>query len=66
VAAIHSELLKKTLFKDFVAMRPKKFVNKTNGVTTRRWLRSCNKELSAFYDKLLGTDTWTLNMDLLK
>ena len=46
-------------------MRPKKFTNKTNGVTPRRWLRSCNLELSAYYDKLLHTDEWTLNMDLL-
>lgn len=39
VAAIHSDLLRKSLFKDFYKMRPKKFLNKTNGVTPRRWLR---------------------------
>lgn len=66
VAAIHSDLLKKTLFKDFYEMRPKKFMNKTNGVTPRRWLRACNKELSALYDRLLETDEWTLNMDMLR
>lgn len=54
------------MFKDFYEMRPKKFVNKTNGVTPRRWMRSCNRELSAFYDRLLDTDEWTLNMDLLR
>ena len=42
VAAIHSELLKTNLFNDFYLMRPKKFINKTNGVTPRRWLRACN------------------------
>lgn len=66
VAALHTELVKSDLFNDFYQMRPKKFVNMTNGVTPRRWLRACNKELSAFYDRLLGTDDWVLNMDLLK
>lgn len=66
VAAIHTGLLIKNLFKDFYEMRPKKFINKTNGVTPRRWIRSCNKDLSAFYDRELCTDEWTLNMDLLR
>lgn len=66
VAAIHSELLKTALFNDFYQMRPKKFINKTNGVTPRRWLRACNPELTAFYDKLIGSDEWTLDMGLLK
>ena len=47
-------------------MRPKKFINKTNGVTPRRWLRACNPELTAFYDKLIGSDEWTLDMGLLR
>jgi starch phosphorylase len=47
-------------------MRPKKFINKTNGVTPRRWLRACNPELTQFYDKLIGSDEWTLDMNLLK
>lgn len=66
VAAIHSELLKKYLFKDFVEMRPKKFINKTNGVTPRRWLRACNPQLSELYDRLLKTDEWTLDMEKLR
>jgi starch phosphorylase len=65
VAAIHSELVK-GMFADFYQMRPKKFINKTNGVTPRRWLKACNRELSDFYDRLLGTDEWILDMSMLK
>jgi starch phosphorylase len=46
VAALHSDLLKKTLFKDFDEMFPGKIQNKTNGVTPRRWLHCCNHGLS--------------------
>lgn len=49
VAAIHSELLKTTLFKDFVDIFPNKFINITNGVTTRRWLACCNPLLAELY-----------------
>lgn len=42
VAAIHSDLIKHTLFKDFYEFDPKKFQNKTNGVTPRRWIVSAN------------------------
>jgi starch phosphorylase len=46
VAAIHSHLLKETIFKDYHEMFPKKIQNKTNGVTPRRWLHGCNPGLS--------------------
>jgi starch phosphorylase len=46
VAKIHSDLLKTFLFKDFNEFYPGKLQNKTNGVTPRRWIHCCNKELS--------------------
>lgn len=45
VAAIHSEIIKETIFSDFYKMFPEKFQNKTNGVTQRRWLAFCNPPL---------------------
>jgi starch phosphorylase len=46
VAALHSDLLQRELFKDFFELWPQKFNNKTNGVTPRRWLAHCNTPLS--------------------
>lgn len=46
VAALHTQLLKAGLFKDFYQLWPEKFNNKTNGVTPRRWLSHCNKSLT--------------------
>jgi starch phosphorylase len=46
VAQIHSDLLIKTLFKDFYEFFPHKFKNKTNGVTPRRWIVCCNPLLA--------------------
>lgn len=66
VAKIHSDLLKATIFKDFYEMYPNKFLNKTNGVTPRRWIRCCNPALAALYDRVLGSDDWVLNMDMLR
>ena len=40
VAALHTELLKRDVLRDFAEMTPEKFTNKTNGVTPRRWLRA--------------------------
>jgi starch phosphorylase len=54
VAALHSELIKNVLFKDFFEMNPKKFNNKTNGVTPRRWIKACNPKLTEIYDTKLG------------
>lgn len=48
VAAIHTEILKNTELHKFYELYPEKFNNKTNGITFRRWLLSCNHELSNF------------------
>lgn len=56
VAAIHTEILKNTELNHFYKIYPEKFNNKTNGITFRRWLLSCNRELTAYLDELIGTD----------
>lgn len=65
VAALHSDLLKKTLFRDFYEIYPDKFTNKTNGITPRRWLRQCNRELADQITDEIGED-WVTNLDELK
>ncbi|MBR4200589.1 MAG: glycogen/starch/alpha-glucan phosphorylase [Oscillospiraceae bacterium] len=54
VAAIHTELLKTTVLKEWYALSPEKFQNKTNGITQRRWLGVCNPELTALFRELNG------------
>ncbi len=66
VAAIHSNLLKNTLFKHFFNFWPEKFNNKTNGVTPRRWLRMCNPYLSELLTEKVGSEAWITDLDLLK
>lgn len=56
VAAIHTEILKKTELNHFYKIYPSKFNNKTNGITFRRWLLSCNKELAALLGDTIGND----------
>jgi starch phosphorylase len=54
VAAIHSELLKTTLFADFYRIFPHKFTNVTNGITPRRWLNQCNAGLTGLIATRIG------------
>ncbi len=54
VAAIHTEILKNSELNRFYKIYPEKFNNKTNGITFRRWLLSCNKELAACISKTIG------------
>ena len=57
VAYRHTEILKNTELNNFYKLYPEKFNNKTNGITFRRWLMSCNPELSAYITELIG-DGW--------
>lgn len=57
VAGIHTEILKKDLFRDFHDFYPGKFTNKTNGISQRVWLRKINKELSCLISTSIG-DKW--------
>lgn len=56
VAALHTNILKNIEMKDFNELYPKKFNNKTNGITHRRWLLHSNKELSKIIDTV--SDNW--------
>ena len=55
VAALHTDILKDSELKNFYELYPEKFNNKTNGITFRRWLLHCNRELSAFVESLIGS-----------
>ncbi len=60
VSALHSDILKKTIFHDFYKLTPWKFTNVTNGVVHRRWLCSANPALSSLLDELIG-EGWREN-----
>lgn len=65
VAALHSDLIKKTLFRDFYEIFPQRFTNKTNGITPRRWLRQCNRELADLLTEKIG-EGWITDLDKLR
>lgn len=54
VAALHTEILKKSELHNFYELYPERFHNKTNGITFRRWLLSCNPELASYIESLIG------------
>ena len=64
VAAIHSDLLRRTVLKDLAEHFPDRFNNKTNGVTPRRWLLQANPELSDLITEAIG-DRWVTELDQL-
>ncbi len=66
VAALHTEILKRDTLKDWYALWPERFNNKTNGVTQRRWLNSCNRGLSELLTRELGSDAWVTDLDVLR
>jgi starch phosphorylase len=61
VAALHTQLLEQTLFRDFYQMWPSKFNNKTNGVTQRRWLAWANPTLKTLINDKIG-ESWITNL----
>lgn len=65
VAALHTELLKTQELKDWAELYPKKFNNKTNGITQRRWLVSANPELSKFVTDRIGHG-WEKDLSKIK
>jgi len=65
VAALHSELLKQGLFRDFYELWPHKFNSKTNGVTPRRWLAMCNPGLRQLLDETIGSG-WVNDLERLE
>ena len=62
VAALHTELLKETVLRDFHMAFPDRIVNVTNGVTPRRWIALANPELSALISSRIG-DRWLWNLE---
>ena len=62
VAALHSELLKQTVLRDFYRVAPEKFFNVTNGVTPRRWIVLSNPKLSALITSRIG-DGWIARLE---
>jgi starch phosphorylase len=64
VAAIHSDLLRTRVLRDFAEVFPARFNNKTNGVTPRRWLQQANPHLSALITRTIGMD-WITDLSEL-
>ena len=65
VAAIHSDLLRTRVLRDFAELFPERFNNKTNGVTPRRWLQQANPWLSQLITKAIGDD-WVIDLEQLR
>ncbi|MBI5450362.1 MAG: glycogen/starch/alpha-glucan phosphorylase [Gammaproteobacteria bacterium] len=65
VAALHTELMKSTIFSHFARLFPEKFTNKTNGVTPRRWLHHANPGLTRLISDHIGKE-WITDLDQLR
>lgn len=66
VAELHTEILKADTLNDWYVLYPSKFLNKTNGITPRRWLVYSNKELTEYITELLGDNSWIMDLSKLK
>lgn len=65
VSALHTDILKNGLFKDFIPLNQNQLVNITNGVTPRRWIRQSNPLLADLLTRTLGTDKWQTELSLI-
>ncbi|MEH7826992.1 glycogen/starch/alpha-glucan phosphorylase [Gemmobacter denitrificans] len=65
VSALHSDLVQQNLFPELNALHPGRIINQTNGVTPRRWLKMCNRPLSALITETVGSG-WEDDLDRLK
>ncbi len=65
VSALHSNIIQQDLFRDFYALWPERFNNKTNGITQRRWLKHSNIWLADLISEAIG-DRWTIDLDELQ
>lgn len=65
VAELHTDILKRHVLSEWYEIYPERFNNKTNGITQRRWLALCNKELAEFITDKIG-DKWLTDLDELK
>ncbi|MDY0112122.1 MAG: glycogen/starch/alpha-glucan phosphorylase [Candidatus Cloacimonadaceae bacterium] len=65
VAELHTRILKERIFPDFYEMYPERFQNKTNGITPRLWLRTCNPQLASLITEHIG-ESWVSNLDYLR
>lgn len=64
VAALHTQIIKERIFPDFYEMYPARFQNKTNGITPRLWLRTCNPLLASLITEHIG-ESWVANLDYI-
>ena len=65
VSALHSDILKRDVFRDFCELYPERFTNKTNGITPRRWLSKANPGLANLITKKIGNG-WISELDELE
>ena len=65
VSALHSQILKDSLFNDFYKLTPDKFTNVTNGIAHRRWLCQANPKLTEYLTELLGSDKFVYDAEYL-
>jgi len=65
VAKLHTKILRERIFPDLAELYPEKFQNKTNGITPRLWLHTCNPQLASLISEYIGTG-WITNLEEIK